>query len=371
MRILFITLFYSLVSCQLEQETNAITSLSLTIDEVKVAIPGDVPNDWIGITSSFENNERLLYIYDMFSLNIIKYSLDKEEYILRISPFSDTLNPGNIPMNILKLDTGYLLFDINSGFVKVNDQGKLLKIWDCFIPRNGRIKDWNYDFKYWLRPSKNKTISTFDNRSIPLYVELANVSPRAVYQERFYDHDLLATLNLEEGTIERFPIRFPKDFLNNGLSYPRSSVPSFTAMGSNKIAYNFGVDDVIHVLNINTREVVDFSVVNNEVPINILPVDENTYNDRDQMAAILANSFYYNHLFYDPYRKALVRVGVKTVNNVSSRIFELIDENMKIVAQFEQPSQYSPIPLFFPNEMWFPFQQGYAEDEMKLMRVRY
>ena len=43
---------------------------------------------------------------------------------------------------------------------------------------------------------------------------------------------------------------------------------------------------------------------------------------------------------------------------------------MNIVAQFEQPTIDYSRPLFFPDEIWFPYDQGFAENEMKLLRVR-
>jgi hypothetical protein len=206
---------------------------------------------------------------------------------------------------------------------------------------------------------------------VPVQIELANVAYSAVFRDDFYQHDLFATLDLKEGTLKQFPIRFPDNFYNNGFSYPMNFLPSFTANGPSSMAYFFGLDDVIHVLNTETGEISEHKIPNPNFPLNIRPIDQAGYNDALYRREHYANLSYYAGLFFDPYRNGLVRMGMKTENGNTSRIFELIDKKMQIVAQFEQSIEYTPNPVFFPNEMWFPYLQGYAEDEMKLMRVRY
>jgi hypothetical protein len=369
MKFFQILMFVCIVSCQSKQETIIVPQLRLSIDEVKMPIPDNMPNDWGFGASSWEGNERILHLYDINRKEIIQYSLDQEEELKRISPFSDTLDPGNVPLHLYRLNEGYYLSqEPKLGFMKIDDEGNLIKLWNSFIPRNNIINNWDYDYKYFLRSSKTGSLSMLDEWTIPIQVELANVA-FGVYREDFYEHDLFATLDMKEGVIRRFPIRFPKDFLLNGRSYPLSGLCSYTAMSGGKIAYNFGINDVIHVLDTQTGEVTDYAVPNSTAPVNIIPIDKNTFMDASQSSEVFANSFYYSQLFYDRYRNGLVRIGVKQVNGVSSRVIELIDENMKIIGQFEQPSHYSPIPYFFPNEMWFPYWRGFAEDQMKLLRV--
>jgi hypothetical protein len=204
-----------------------------------------------------------------------------------------------------------------------------------------------------------------------IYIELTNKAYKGVFLDDFYQHDIFATLDLKEGVLKSFPVRFPDKFYNNGFSYPLNYLPPFTAYGDSAIAYTFGIDNLIHVLHTETGEITDYKVPNPDFAVNIRPTEEATLNDRSLFQDYIEEQQYYIGLHYDPYRDGLLRVGIKRNNGISTRIFELLDEEMSIIAQFEQPSEFSGVPIFFPNEIFFPFQQGYAEDEMKLMRVRY
>ena len=361
-----------IVSCQQpKQETSIIVpQLKLSIDEVKVTIPDDIPNDWLGIAASFENGERVLHQYDQYHKHIIQFSLDRKQIIKRVYPFSDTLDPGNNPVYVQRIEKGYfLLGGVRLGFMLIDDDGNLKNLWNDYYPNKHLIKNWDYNFKYRLRSSTSTSLSMLDKQTIPIYIELANMSYDVVYRDNFYDYDIFGKLDLHTGVLERFPIRFPNDFNRNGLSYPMRHLPSFTAMEDGKMAYFFGINDTIHILDTNTGEITDYSIPNTSFPINIRPVDQAFFMDRNQYSEFSSNLSYYSGLYYDPYRKGLLRMGLKKENNRLTRIYELLDENMNIVGQFEQPSQYSPAPFFLPNEIWFPFQMGYAEDEMKLMRV--
>lgn len=364
-------LLVAIVSCQQpKQETIIVPQLRLSIDEVKMPIPDNMPNDWGFGASSWEGNERILHLYDLNRKEISQYSLDQEKLLKKVSPFSDTLDPRNVSAHLYRLDGGYYLSSSNLGFMRIDDEGSLIKLWNNFIPRSNRINNWDYDFKYSLRTSKTMRLSMLDEWTIPLQVEITNASNSSVYSEYFYNHDLFAILDMKEGLIKRFPIRFPKEFLVNCRSYPRNSMPAFTAMGEGKMAFSFGINDSIHVLDTETGEVTDYAVPNIEAPVNIMPMNQDTFMDSNQSSAVYANSFYYSQLSYDPYRKGLLRMGLKTVNGIPSRVLEIIDEDMKIIGQFKVPQQYSPVPYFFPNEMWFPYRRGYKEDEMMLLRVR-
>ena len=62
-------------------------------------------------------------------------------------------------------------------------------------------------------------------------------------------------------------------------------------------------------------------------------------------------------------------MAVNMENGVNHRIYELINSDWEVAAQFEPPSTYFAILIFFPNEIWFPYQLGYKPDEMKYYRV--
>jgi hypothetical protein len=200
---------------------------------------------------------------------------------------------------------------------------------------------------------------------------LANIGFVAVYEEDFTEYDIFGSLDLKSGDLTIFPIRFPKDFNKNGNSYPKNFLPSFTAIDDSRMAYSFGIDDIIYILDTKSGVIEEFKVSNPNFRVNMPTLDLPSFTDPSFMANFNAKVQYYGNLFYDPYQNRLIRVGFKQDRGHSIRVFELLDNNMNIVAQFEQPEVYSGRPLFFPNEMWFPYLQGYKEDTMKLMRVRY
>ena len=371
-RLTAISLFLVIiVSCQQpQQETSIVPQLSLSIDEVKVPLSDDMPNDWNGVTSSFENGERLLHIYDVYRKNIIQYSLDQEKLLKRVLPFSDTLDPRNVSVSLYRLNNGYYLSSASLGFMKIDEEGKLIRVWDHFIPRRARIKNWDYDTKYRLRSSKNLILSMLDEWTIPIHIELANVFMDGVYLNDFYTHDIFASLDMNSGELVQFPIRFPEQFNTNDLSYPRHLIPAFVGMGASKMAYFFGHNDNINLLDTQSGKVEELKVSNPNFPVNINPIDRASFLNSTITEEVYANSNYYIGLYFDPYRKGLLRTGINIQDGISSRIYELLDENLKIVAQFEQPTIDYSRPLFFPNEIWFPYDQGFAENEMKLLRVR-
>lgn len=371
MRLLVLFAFIGAVSCQTRQETALIPSLTLTIDEVLLPIPEDMPNDWGGVAGSLEADEHVLHIYGSPKKEILQYSIEQKKLINRIAPFSDTLDPKNVPVEIFKLKKGYFLTSPTLGFIILGDSGNLVKKWDDFIPRANRITSWEYMTKYRLRASKTRRLSMFNDRLIPIQVELANVGFSAVFREDFYQHDLFGILDLEQGILRRFPIRFPESFYQNGYSYPMNFLPSFTAFGESFMAYLFGTDNVINILDMETGEIKQHKISNPEFPLNIRPIDQAGYNDAAYREEHYANLSYYAGLFFDPYRKGLVRVGIKTVNGEKTMLYELLDNNFQIIGQFQLYPNYSALPIFFPNEMWFTYGQGYKEDTMKMMRVRY
>jgi hypothetical protein len=371
MRSNYLLIWICAVSCQSRQETVLKPQVDLFIDEVLLPFNEDIPNVWIGPMGILEVGERILHLYNPYNKSILQFSLDQQKLVNKISPFSDTLDPENQPINLLRMSDGYFIFDrVNLGFLLTDDAGNLLNRWDYYIPRKNRINNWEYPSKHRIRPSKTNLLSMITESTIPIYIELANVGPFAVYMEDFYEHDLFGMLDLKTGDLRRYLIRFPESFNRNGFSYPMNLIPSFTASGAGKIAFLFGIDDTIHILDTATGEVKDYTVSNPNFPINIQAVDQMTINDRAVYTELSSNMSYYAGLYYDPFRRGLVRMGIKPLNDKTTRIYELLDEGLTIVGQFEQPNQYSPTPMFFPNEIWFPFQLGYKEDGMKLMRVR-
>jgi len=370
--LLFISIISTLVSCQVQQETNVDLKPFLKVDELYLPIPENMPNDWYNLTGSIEDRVRVLHIYDKKEKNIIQYSIDEEKILNKVNPFFDTLDPGNIPVSLYRIENGYFLdAGAKLGFLVINDQGDLINIWNYFRPISNIITNWEYNFKYSLRSSKTSKLSMFDGTTIPIYIELANVLNDAVYSEDFYDHDIFASLNLKTGNLTRHVSSFPDSFKVGRLSFPELYIPSFTATFDNKIAYSFGFEKTVYFLDLTTNEVSSVDINNPSFQVNMKPVSRESFLNREYYKDFSSNFSFYAGLFYDPYNSNLVRMGVKRTGTTTSRLFEIIDKEMNIVGQFEQPLSYSPIPVFFLNEILFPYLQGYKEDTMKLMRVRY
>lgn len=357
----------TVLSCAEVQERNV--NVSLSFDEVLLPIPEGLTNDWAGASFSIEDGKRRLHIYDPFQKIIAQYSVDEKRVINILKPFSDTLNPGNSGISLKKIESGYFIKSA-LGFLHLSNDGKLYNRWDDFIARKNKIENWIYSSKKRLSPSGNYLLSTSSATSTPLATELANVYWEAVFREDFYDFDILSNFDFTTGELTTFPIRFPEKFNQNGKSYPTNFKFTFTGLNDNRIAYSFGIDENIHILDVKTGKVETHEVTNPNLPLKIYPIDNASFQNKDFFTyEYLANYTHYYHLFYHPYWNGIIRMAVHLENGVNHRIYELINSDWEVVAQFEPPSTYFAIPIFFPNEIWFPYFLGYKPDEMKYYKV--
>jgi hypothetical protein len=355
------------LSCAEVQERNI--NVSLSFDEVLLPIPDDLTNDWYGASFSVENDQIILHIYDPYQKNIAQYSINEKKVINRLRPFSDTLNPGNNLVRLKKINSGYFASSI-FGFLHLDNTGKLLSKYDVYFPQNNRIENWDYSSKLRLSASRNALLSSSSPTTTPLAIELANVFKEAVFREDFYDFDILSNFDFTTGELTTFPIRFPDNFKQNGKSYPTNFKFSFTGLDNGRIAYSFGIDENIHILDVAKGKVETHLVSNPNLPIIIYPIDEISYRDKSFYSdEYLSNYTIYSNLYHHPDMEILLRMALKVENGVISTIFELINSNWDIIGEFELPENYFGIPVFFPNEIWFPFRFGYKPDEMKYYKV--
>ncbi len=359
---------FSFLSCS-EVPVERNVNVKLVFDEVLLPIPNDLTNDWRGASFSVENGQKILHIYDPFHKDISQYSVDEKKVINRLKPFSDTLDPGNSGIMFKKLRSGYFVHS-SLDFLHISNQGNLLAKWDYFIGKKNKMENWDYETRKRLFSTGNVMVSATSSTSVPLAIELTNVFWEGVFRQDFYEFDILSNFDFTTGQLTTFPIRFPASFNQNGKSYPTNHKFSFTGSEDGRIAYSFGIDENIHVLDIATGKVETHEVKNPNLPINIYPIDKASYLDKDFYTyEYLRNYTMYRHLLYSPYWDGFLRMAVHLDNGNLHLIYELINSDWEVVGQFEVPSAYHPIPIFFPNEIWFPFRLGYKPDEMKYYRV--
>lgn len=360
----------TLIACS-KPEENSKPNLKLSFNEVLLPIPEDLTNDWFNTWPLIDDNgQRSLLIYDPYQKNFAKYSLSEKKVIDRLRPFSDTLDPRNISVSIRKIESGYFLNSAYLGFLYLDNNGELLKRWDAYIPDKNPIPNYNYDLKYRLNTSRSELLTRTGSTSTPLAIVLTNIYMEAIYKEDFYITDILANFNFATGEFKRFPIRYPDHFNQNGKTYPKNSLFAYVGLEDNRIAYCFGIDEDIHVLDVETGEVEVHSIVNPDLPLKIYPIDEAAYKGKEFFNyEYLANYTVYSNLSYHPDMDLLLRMALRVENNIVHKIFEIINSDYQIIGQFEIPEPYSVNPVFFPTEIWFPYLMGYKPDEMKYYRV--
>ena len=364
---ILIVISLSILSCKSAQERSV--NLKLTFDEVILPIPRDLTNDWAGASFSFEEGKKILHIYDPFKKDIALYSVEDKGLIERLQPFSDTLDPGNVPVRLKKIKNGYVI-DSPLQIFYFDDDISLISKWDTYIPMKNKIVNRIYGSNSRLNSSGTLSLSLTSNTTIPLGIELANVYQEAVFRNDFYEFDILGNFDFTTGKLTTFPIRFPENFNQNGKSYPTNFKFTFVGLENSKIAYSFGIDENIHVLDVLTGEIDTHFISNPHLPLKIYPIDKASYIDKDFYSyQYLANYTTYRHLFYNPHWHGLLRMSTHVERGIKHRIFELINSNWEIIGQFEFPSEFSVTPIFFPNEIWFPYQLGYKPDEMKYYKV--
>jgi hypothetical protein len=71
-------------------------------------IPDSMTNEWDNRSAYFENGENRLLIYNIYTKAIHDYSLDQSALLKSMYVFSDTLDPKNTSVKMMKTESGYI-----------------------------------------------------------------------------------------------------------------------------------------------------------------------------------------------------------------------------------------------------------------------
>jgi hypothetical protein len=368
--IYFILISLVMYSCtsQSPEVQEPLLNRGIELSEEFMSIPNSMTNAWDFTSAYFENGEKRLLIYDMPKKAIHDYSLDQGLLANSMYIFSDTLDPKNTPLSMKKTERGYI-FNSSDFFGLFSFNGMLIKKWDIFYPRGNEIKNHTYDFKILPRSSINSFQSVTGIDKLPIRLFLANVFWQGVFEDEFYAYPLFGELDLRTGILKKLPVSFPSNFRVGNKSYPYKFQPAFTGCDDGRIAYQFGIDNIIHIIDTETEEIESFKVDNPDLPVEIYPIDIETFNNQAESQYYLANQATYGSIYYNQYTNGFLRSYSVSKNGVKKNYMEILNEDLEIVSYFEIVSSYSKVPLIYPDEIWFPFQRGYKENEMKLLKV--
>ena len=368
--LLFLTTSSIIFSCAspTSEVQETLLNKGIEISEEFMPIPDSMTNEWDSRSAYFENGEKRLLVYDIYTQAIHDYSLDQSALLKSMYVFSDTLDPKNTSVKMMKTESGYI-FNTSEFFGLFAFDGTLIKKWDIFYPRGNEIKNHTYDFKILPRSSINSFQSVTGVNKLPIRLFLANVFWQGVFEDEFYAYPLFGELDLRTGILKKLPVSFPSNFRVGNKSYPYKFQPAFTGCDDGRIAYQFGIDNIIYTIDTDSEEVKSFEVTNPELPVNIYPIGVETLNDLAEARIYLDNQSTYGEIYYNQYTKGFLRSYSVTTNGQKRSYMEIINEDMEVLSYFEIDTNYSTVPMIYPGEIWFPFQRGYKENEMKLLKV--
>lgn len=211
--------------------------------------------------------------------------------------------------------------------------------------------------------------SATGSNKTPILFTLSNVFWQGVYEDNFYSFPLFGELDLSTGELKKFPVRFPSNFRVGNKSYPYKFQVSFIGCDDGRIAYQFGIDNVINFIDTETEEINSFEVNNPDLPVEIYPIDLDTFNDSAESKYYLDNQASYGSIYYNQYTNGFLRGYSVSKNGMKRSYMEIINEDMEVISYFELGSSYSKIPMIYPDEIWFPILRGYRTDQMKFLKV--
>ncbi len=348
-------------------ESESLFNYGLSFEEVLVPIPDGMTNDWNFISESYTNNERVVSIYDPFNKSFYNYSLDKKILVGQTMPFSDTLNPLMV-LPFIKTDDGFLA-NTDKGILLLTDNGTLLKRWDHPFKLRNPIPNFKYGRKV-IYTSSHFKISNFSPTKIAINLRLPNSHHEGVFNSASYEFPIFGELNLLTGHLKEYPLFFPIDFLKDGKSYPEHFDPKFTAFKKKYLAYMFGIDDKIYLYDLDNGKTTTHVVSNPKFPINVPSIEIDFFKNKAAFSAYKSTLNHYFALFYDYQNNVLLRYYAGQVDGGDRRRFvEILNDKLEIVSYFEVDSKYMVTPLFFPNEIWFPYFSGFKSDTMNFFKV--
>ncbi len=351
-----------------KQVQETLLNRGIKISEVLMPIPDDITNTWDNRSAYSKDGEKRLLVYDVSTKAIHDYSLNQSSLLKSMYVFSDTLDPKNTSVKMKKTESGYI-FNSSEFFGLFAFDGTLVKKWDIFYPRGNEIKNHTYDFKILPRSSINSFQSVTGIDKLPIRLFLANVFWQGVYEDEFYAYPLFGELDLRTGILKKLPVSFPSNFREGNKSYPYKFQPAFTGCDDGRIAYQFGIDNIIYTIDADTEEIKSFEVANPELSVNIYPIGVETLNDLAETRIYLDNQATYGEIYYNQYTNGFLRSYSVATNGKKRSYMEIINEDMEVVSYFEIDINYSTVPMIYPDEIWFPFQRGYKENEMKFLKI--
>ncbi|MFC2188899.1 hypothetical protein ACFCT7_16410 [Fulvivirgaceae bacterium LMO-SS25] len=370
LKTIIILLFAGLVySCNsVEENVNSFKPDLIEFDEFTVPIPPYMTNAW-NITSEVPNSDtKNIIIWDDYKKTFFEYSIDKKAVVDSLVLNSDTLNLNGFN-TFAKNNRGYFI-ETNFDFFWLDKNGQLLSNWSKTTRGSKSMK--NHDYTKAILGSDGLKQSILNSTSFPLGYRLINERGMGVYEDVFYEFPVLGSVDMETGEVIQYEVYFPKDeYLIGEESFPTLAFLQFTACGKDCLAFSFRIDDKIHILNIKSGEVRSHSLKNEYFDVEIAPISKSNFeNQSTKMAYYSSTSRTYGKNFYNPYTEGFVRVGSEKIQGNQKRICEIINKDMEIVGYTFLPDNYFLPPLFFEDEILFPYFQGYKEDEMKFVRIK-
>lgn len=370
LKTIIILLFAGLVySCNsVEENVNSFKPDLIEFDEFTVPIPPYMTNAW-NITSEVPNSDtKNIIIWDDYKKTFFEYSIDNMAVVDSLVLNSDTLNLNGF-ISFAKNNRGYFIETIFD-FFWLDNNGQLLSNWSKTTRGSKSMK--NHDYTKAILGSDGLKQSVLNEKSLPLTFRLVNEFGFGVFEDKFYEFPVLGSVDMETGEVTQYDVYFPKDEYQIGEeSFPTLAFLQFTACGKDCLVFSFRIDDKIHILNTKSGEVRSHSLKNEYFNFEITPISKSNFeNQSTKMAYYSATSRTYSKNFYNPYTEGFVRVGSEKIQGNQKRICEIINKEMEIVGYTFLPDNYFLPPLFFEDEILFPYFQGYKEDEMKFLRIK-
>jgi hypothetical protein len=355
--------FYSSCSNPLKEDIDE--SILLNTQEVLIDVPSTVTNAWDFLSEVEVNDQKLLYVWDNYKKAFHKFDLSNNQHLSSIFPFQDTVAITDL-VSFSKLKEGYFI-DALQSFIWMDENGKVLKVWDKIFPRRNQIPDYNYS--HFLMSSSYLKHSLITENETPLNFRMnGSLSRLPVFNKEFYEFGILGSLNFKTGVLNRFDIRFPDNLTKDGKAFPKHYPLSFTGMEDGRIAYIFGNDEHIYVFDSQTGEHIKNLVINSEMRVSPYLVSEEDWNSPSFRENYNSNLNSYNHLYYDPYRKVYIRLLNQRINGVSNFHLEFINNKFELLGSMPISKEYWIVPLFYSDGIYFPYR-AYKEDQIKFLKV--
>ncbi len=189
-------------------------------------------------------------------------------------------------------------------------------------------------------------------------------------QNKFYDTNAFATVDLAKSHIKPLPITFPEYYLQN--FYGGLDKPGYTLVG-NKLVYNYPVSSTIYTYNLETGENHSYKADSKAVPNQTPPATLATYEgESSNRTKYNFHSSQFFRITYDPYRKRYYRMqkgqteGEGLQNIRSNRYLTVMDEDFNVLTEIPiEDSNYDSNYLIGREGVYFPLiDNGKGENHL-------